>query len=312
MRTGATSAENRALRLATAPVSWGIWEQTIERSDLVPPQSFLETVTAIGYRAIESGPPGYLAPDGAAAVELLRPFQIEVVATFLPLRLDDEQGFVADLAALDRATEVLAATGGRLVILADAERPERVRASGRPERMRELAWSDTTLDEAARRLERALERCAERGLRAAIHPHAATCLETQEETEAILERTPSELGLCLDTGHAVVGGADPLELARRYGSRLLHLHLKDVDGTVLEQLREGRIDMNEAWPQGLFCPFGEGVVPLADFLGLPEVRGLDGFAVLEQDRIAVTIDDLPAVRAVEERNLERVQHWLSA
>jgi hypothetical protein len=41
------------------------------------------------------------------------------------------------------------------------------------------------------------------------------------------------------------------------------------------------------------------------------VRGLDGYAVLEQDRMAVTVDDLPAVREVEERNLRRVQEWLA-
>jgi len=46
------------LKLATAPVSWGIWEQTIERPDLVPPRPLLETVTAMGYRALETGPPG--------------------------------------------------------------------------------------------------------------------------------------------------------------------------------------------------------------------------------------------------------------
>ena len=69
--------------------------------------------------------------------------------------------------------------------------------------------------------------------------------------------------------------------------------------------------MNEAWAEGIFCPFGEGVVPLSEFLSLPEVRTLDGYAVLEQDRMAVRIEDLPAVRKVEERNLERVRDWLS-
>jgi sugar phosphate isomerase/epimerase len=89
------------------------------------------------------------------------------------------------------------------------------------------------------------------------------------------------------------------------------VHLKDVDGAVLARLREGEIDMDEAWAAGIFCPFGEGVVPLEAFLGQRRVRELDGFAVLEQDRMAVTVEDLPAVRAVEERNLRRVQEWLA-
>ncbi len=298
------------LKLATAPVSWGIWEQTIDRDDLVPPLRLLETVTAMGYRALESGPPGYLAPSGAAAVELIRPFGVEIVATFLPLRLDDPEDFAEDLAFLDQTTEVLAATGTGLVILADQERPERARVSGQPERMRETAWSADTFDVAARHLEIARLRCAERGLRASFHPHAATYVESPEEIDAILERTPTELGVCLDTGHTIVGGGDPIAIARRYADRLVHFHLKDVDATVLGRLRAGEIDMDEGWRQGIFCSFGEGVVPLAEFLALPEVRAVDGYAVLEQDRMAVTVDDLASVQAVEAQNLRRVEEWL--
>jgi inosose dehydratase len=298
-------------RLATAPVSWGIWEQTIDRPDLVPPARLLETVAAMGYTALESGPPCYLADDGDAAAALLAPFGLRVVASFLPLRLDDEAGFQEDLAALDQTTEVLAATGGELVLLADAERPERAAASGSPERMHATAWSGETFDRAAERLMRAVERCERQGLLAAVHPHAATYIESPEETEAILTRTPDELGLCIDTGHTVVGGGDPLELARLHADRLVHLHLKDVDGAVLARLRAGEIDMDEAWREGIFCPFGEGVVPLREFLALPEVRALEGYAALEQDRMAVTVDDLPAVRLIEAQNLERVREWLA-
>ncbi len=80
---------------------------------------------------------------------------------------------------------------------------------------------------------------------------------------------------------------------------------------MLDRLRAGEIDMDEAWQEGIFCPFGEGVVPLQEFLALPEIRSLDGYAVLEQDRMAVTVDDLPAVRAVETENLRRVEAWLA-
>jgi inosose dehydratase len=298
-----------ALRLATAPVSWGIWEQTIHRSDLVPPGPLLETVTAMGYRALETGPPGYLAANGTSAVELIEPFGVRLVATFLPLRLDDEDGFRTDLAALDQTTEVLEAAGGGIVLLADAERPERAAVSGRPAEMARLALSAEQLDRAGERLDRAAARCSERGLSAALHPHAASYIESPEEVEAVLERT--SLPLCVDTGHAVVGGGDPLELVRRHCDRLAHIHLKDVDGGVLARLRAGEIDMDEAWAAGIFCPFGDGVVPLPEFLAEPSVRGLDGYAVLEQDRMAVTVDDLPAVREVEAQNLRRVQGWVA-
>jgi inosose dehydratase len=233
------------------------------------------------------------------------------VATFLPLRLDDRDGFAEDLAALDVTAEVLAATGEGLVILADQERPERTRVSGQPEQVRATMWSPETFDLAAEHLEIARARCAEQGLRASFHPHAATYVESPEEIDALLSRTPPELGLCLDTGHTVVGGGDPVEIVQRYADRLVHLHLKDVDGAVLDRLRAGEIDMDEAWQEGIFCPFGHGVVPLREFLALPAVRAMDGYAVLEQDRIAVTVDDLPAVQAVEAENLRLVETWLA-
>ena len=298
------------LHLATAPVSWGIWEQTIDRSDLVPPRPLLETVTDMGYRAMETGPPGYLAEDGAAAVELIEPFDVELVATFVPLRLDDEDAFRSDLSDLERTTEVLATTGGGIVLLADAERPERAAIAGRPDDLARDGFSPEQLDAAAARLERAAEFCRRRGLRAALHPHAATYIETPAETDAILERAPG-LGLCIDTGHTAVAGGDPVEQLKRHAGRLAHVHLKDVDATVLERLRNGKIDMDEAWAEAIFCPFGEGVVPLREFLSRPEVRELDGYAVPEQDRMAVRLDDLPAVRAVEERNLRFVQESLA-
>ena len=297
------------IRVATAPVSWGIWEMTIARADLIPAETFLETIVDLGYTATETGPPGYFAPNGSAAVERARRHGVELIATFLPLRLDEADGFEDDLRALDRTVEVLEATGGGIVLLADMETPERARAAGSEERRRATAWDADTVERAAERLQRAADIVRARGLDAALHPHAATHVESEDETEAMLART--DVGLCVDTGHSVVGGTDPLALARRHADRLRHVHLKDVDGGLLARLRDGELDMDEAWPLGIFCEFGSGVVPLREFLALEEVRSLEGYGVIEQDRVAVTVADMPAVRAADERNRRFVEEALA-
>src|SRR5581483_10035486 len=137
---------------------------------------------------------GYFAPNGAAAVERARRYGVELIATFLPLRLDDPDGFEEDLAALDKTVEVLEATGGGIVLLADMETPDRARAAGSDERRQATAWDSATTDEAADRLQRATEIVRSRGLDVALHPHAATHIESAAETEAILSRT--DIGLC--------------------------------------------------------------------------------------------------------------------
>jgi len=298
------------IKIATAPVSWGIWEMTIDQPDLIGPETYLETIVDMGYTATETGPPGYFAPSGAAAVEKAGRYGVELIATFLPLRLDDPVGFEEDLKALDRTVEVLEATGGGIVLLADMETPERAAAAGSAERRRATGWDAETVKRAGERMLHAAEIVRSRSLDVALHPHAATHVESEEETEAFLEHTPG-LGLCIDTGHTAVGGGDPVALALRHLDRIRHLHLKDVDGGVLARLAAGEFDMDEAWRQGIFCEFGQGVVPLARFLASPELRALDVWAVIEQDRVAVTADDIAVIRAADERNRARVESWLA-
>jgi inosose dehydratase len=298
-----------SIEIATAPVSWGIWEQTIDRPDLILADVYLQTIVEMGYTATETGPPGYFAANGAAAADKARAFGVKLIATFLPLRLDDPVGFEDDLGALDRTVEVLEATGGGVVLLADMETAERARAAGSEERRQATGWDADTMERAAERLQRATDIVRARGLDVALHPHAATHVESAEETEQMLTRT--DIGLCIDTGHTIVGGGDPLELARRHRDRLRHVHLKDVDGPVLARLKRGEVDMDEAWPLGIFCEFGQGVVPLREFLALDEVRSLDGFGVIEQDRVAVTLDDMAGVRAADERNRRFVEDALA-
>jgi inosose dehydratase len=81
--------------------------------------------------------------------------------------------------------------------------------------------------------------------------------------------------------------------------------LKDVDAAILERLRSGELSLDAAWREGIFCPFGAGVVDFDAVLS--ELAGFDGWTVLEQDRVVVRVADLDAVAGVEASNLEMVE-----
>ena len=203
---------------------------------------------------------------------------------------------------LDPIIDVLAETGRRgPVVLADAETDERIAAAGQPGEQVRTALSADAFARALERVNEAVERCTARGVDVVFHHHAATYVETADEIERFLAGT--DVGICFDTGHALVGGADPLEIVRLCGSRIRHLHLKDVDGELLGRVRRGELGLEQAWDDGLFCAFGEGEVDFPAVLAAPELADFGGWTVLEQDRVAVRVDDLAAVRAVEEANL---------
>jgi len=293
-------------RLASAPCTWGVWERTVDRDDLVPPALMLETVRDLGYTGIELGPPGYLGDDPESVRATLEPFGLALVGAFAPIRIADEDGFESDLAFLDRTVAVLAGTGAHgPVVLAADENDVRLRVAGRPGARAGTSLSGEEMKRAAARVERAASRARDAGVAAAFHPHTATYIEGPEEVAALLESTDARLvKIAFDTGHCVVGGGDPVAFARDYGDRIAHLHLKDVDPRVLDRVRSQELTVEEAWEQGLFCEFGTGAVDFAAVLAA--LPGYEGWAVVEQDRVAVGADDLPAVRAVEERNLAAI------
>jgi inosose dehydratase len=291
----------RSKGLASAPVTWGVWERTTGRDDLIPASLLLPTVVELGFTGIELGPPGYLDPAELAESGL------ELVGGFAPLHLDDDEAFRADLTEwLDPIVAALVETGRRgPVVLADAGTPERLAGAGHPDEQARTALTGDRLARALDRVSQAADRCRARDVDAVFHHHTATYVETPEEIAAVVEQT--DVPLCFDTGHAAVGGGDPIELARMYASRIGHLHLKDVDSAQLARVRSGELSLEQAWGDGIFCPFGEGMVDLHGVLALPELQDFDGWIVLEQDRVAVRASELTAVRSVEEANLRFVQ-----
>jgi inosose dehydratase len=297
--------------IAAAPVTWGVWERTVDRDDLVPPASLLESVRSLGFTAIELGPPGYFGADGAAVRAQLDPYGLELVGAFVPLRLTDDEGFREDLDELARTLEILGEYPTAVALLADAGTPERFAAAGRPDELSRTALRGPGLDAAAGRLEAAAQRCRDAGIPAALHPEVGSFIESPGEIEAFLDRIERDvLGLCLDTGHTLIGGGDPVALARDWADRLLHVHLKDVSGELLARVRGGTLDVETAWELGLFCTFGEGEVDLAGFLA--GLGSYEGWLVVEQDRIAVRVDDVEAVREAERRNLAFVRERIAA
>ena len=119
------------------------------------------------------------------------------------------------------------------------------------------------------------------GLTAMLHSHYGTVIETDEHLWRFLEGC--DMGLCLDTGHLVIGGSDPVRVAAQATDRVNHVHLKDVDREVAGRLGTREIGFKEAAREGAFRPLGEGDVDVGRLLEVLEQEQYAGWYVLEQD-----------------------------
>jgi inosose dehydratase len=132
-------------------------------------------------------------------------------------------------------------------------------------------------------LDRLAEAAADRGVLAVLHPHVGTMVETRGDVDRVL--SGSQVKLCLDTGHLLIGGTDPLQLAREVPGRIAHAHLKDVDAMLAAQVQAGELTYTEAVRKGMYTPLGGGDVDIAGIVTALRNNGFDGWFVMEQDTI---------------------------
>jgi inosose dehydratase len=255
-------------RIAAAPISWGVCEVPGWGAQMAPARVLAE-MRALGIQATEAGPDGYLGADPDAAAALVREYGLRLVGGFVPTVLHRPGA----LEPVERAARLFAAAGADVLVVAAGTGVEGYDA--RPE-LSASEWS--TLLEG---LDRAQEICAAHGLRCALHPHTGTMVEGPAEIDRVLER--SAVDLCLDTGHLVIGGSDPVELARRAPERVSHVHLKDVVGAHAARVLAGERSYSDAVRDGLYVPLGAGDVDVAGFVAALEGAGYGGWYVLEQD-----------------------------
>lgn len=84
----------------------------------------------------------------------------------------------------------------------------------------------------------------ETDIRLAIHNHGPgdNVYPTPATVYDKIEKLDKRIGLCIDIGHVVRLGMDPIEAIKKYGHRMFDMHLKDVDGIVAksESIQIGR------------------------------------------------------------------------
>ncbi len=259
-------------RVAGAPISWGVcevpgWGHQLEAKRV------LTEMRDVGLVATEFGPDGFLPDDPAAKAATLAEHGLAAVGGFVPVLLHDPDH--DPLPGVDGALDSFLATGAGVLVLAAASGSDGY--DSRPE----LAAADWT--RLLGNLDRLAAHAADRGVRACLHPHVGTMVETADDVRRVLEG--SGVPLCLDTGHLLVGGSDPVALAADATDRIAHTHLKDVDLSWARRVQSGESTYTAAVAAGMYRPLGQGDVDVAAIVTTLDAAGYDGWYVMEQDTV---------------------------
>lgn len=267
------------LAIGVCPDQWGVWFPDDERQ--MAPRQAMQQMAEAGFELIETGPFGYFPTDPKTLEAWTSEYGLKVVGGTGWGVLHKAEAWAETEKTFRAIAETHAAVGAEYIVhLPPLYRDDKTWEWTDDRVLSDDAWS--LYVENANKLGMML--LDEYGLKMVLHPHGDSHIETPGEIARIFEATdPTYVNLCLDSGHVVYGGGDPVEMVKKYPDRIAYVHIKAFDEAITREAHE------KDWPFGAAVAKGASVCPPA---GLPEMREFvralseldkDIYCICEQD-----------------------------
>jgi inosose dehydratase len=294
--------------VASAPVSYGAFELTVGIDPNVPDGvEVLDEVAAAGYGGIDLGPVGYLG-NGAELGERLAARRLGLAGAYLELPYGNPDALRATLPMLEDMLDTFDAVAPYRIgpaprpTLADSGSDARRASPGRAASDPSVGLDADAWRRFAAGLGEVLTICRDRGYEPTFHHETGTYVEAPWEIERVLEI--SNIGLCLDTGHFLIAGGDPVAAVTAWGSRINQVHLKDARRCVMADIIADGAPVTDIWSRDAFPPLGSGDLDTDGVLTALGQLGYSGWLVIEQDTLPRTKERFERAASDQRANRE--------
>lgn len=259
-------------RIAAAPITWGV-DGSPGWGLILPRDRVVAEMRSLGLTATELGPDGFLPTDPDELDAYLAEHGLRVIGGWVPMAMAFQDLFDERLPHLRRACAQFQRAGADVLVLGPVWDYESYEKRGvLTDEQWETFFANLAVVEAV---------TAEFGLRTALHQHVGTVVEDMSDLQRVLDG--SQVSLCLDTGHMMSTGIDPVAVATAHADRVCHVHLKDIKVDLANQVLSGELAFRTACKDGLFQPLGRGDVDLPAVISALEASGYSGWYTIEQD-----------------------------
>ena len=245
----AAETKKRKIQIGHTGITW--------RNDQV--EDAIASVASLGFYGFETFGDNLIQWDSKGGLlPVLEKNNLPLISGYCTINLTDPTVRDAELAKADKYCEMIVKNKGRIYVVG----PNSVRrntydfAAAKPNIIE-------TLNQLAKRVE-------DHGLTPVLHQHTGTCIESRDETYAVLEAVDTNhLKFGPDVGQLTKGGQDAVKVVKDFLPIVQHMHLKDFAGTDDHLLG--------------YCPLGQGKVDVPAILDMMEGRKIAGMVMGELD-----------------------------
>lgn len=240
----------RKLKVGHTGITWGFAPRDAEQA--------IKDVASLGYHGYESFGNVLESWEATGGLDkLLTSVALPLRSAYCPVNLTDPARRQAEVAKLVRWAQLIKKCGGSVAVLGP---------NGVPRQTFDFAANKANIIAALNEMGRALDGT---GVIGVMHQHTGTCVETRDETYAVMEAVDTRyVKFGPDVGQLQKGGVDPVQVVRDFLPIVHHVHMKDFNGG----------------PDYLgYCPLGQGRVNVTALADLMEKSGNDIMIMVELD-----------------------------
>jgi inosose dehydratase len=238
------------LKVGHTGITWGF-----RPADAKPA---IEDVASLGFHGYESFGNVLEAWEKDGGLKrILDANRLPLHSAYCPVNLTDAAKRREEIDKLVRWARLIRGAGGSVAVIG----PNNVKRA-------EYRFADHKVNIVAA-LNDMAKACADVGVVGVLHQHTDTCVETRDETYAVMESVDTRhVKFGPDVGQLQKGGSDPVKVVRDFLPVVHHVHMKDFDGG----------------PHYLgYCPLGTGKVDVAGVAALLESSRNDLMIMCELD-----------------------------
>jgi inosose dehydratase len=267
-----------SIRFGVSPIAWAN-DDMPELGGDTPLESILQDIHDLGFEGVELG--GKFPRDAATLKPLLRRYALDLIGGWYSGALL-RQDAAAEIAALQPHLALLQAMGSTVFVFAEtsnAVHGDRGAALTSTPRLQNGDWPRF-----GARMTEVADYVQGQGLKFAYHHHLGTVVESLHDLDSFLQHTGASVGLTLDTGHAALGGIDPLLVIRKFPQRVAHVHCKDIRRDTFASARASGRSFLDGVLAGMFTVPGDGSLDYARILQALADMHYSGWIVIEAEQ----------------------------
>jgi len=267
-----------SVKLGIAPIAWSN-DDMPELGGDTPLEQCLSEASEAGFSGIESG--GKFPKKSKELIPLLEKYNLNLCSGWYGANLR-KNSVKEEISKIQEQLKLFQDCKAPCIVFAEvsdsiAGDPDKP-LSSRPQMDKEV-WNEfcKKISEMGKFLE-------DQGMPLAYHHHMGTVIETQNDTERLLESTTDHVKLILDTGHMLFAGGDSLQVAENFKERIIHVHCKDMRKNVLDKSLSQDSSFRQAFLDGAFTVPGDGCIDYKPLLNFLKKINYEGWLVVEAEQ----------------------------